>query len=256
MVRPMRALAGVVLIGIGVVIALGWWNKDTAEATGEVPERMRTVEINNESGDVTITAGDTDVTRVHQVFRYRWNEPDDAYRASGDELVLEGCGWGCEVDYEVVVPRGTSVTGELSSGTATLRGVGDVDLQASSGDVAVQQVDGRVNLEANSGEIRVADVAGPVTANANSGNIHGERLRGAIDLQASSANIQLSLDRAQNVTAQASSGNIELTVPDQPYRVNAETNGSQQIEVPTDPSAAHTLNLDASSGNVTVRPAR
>ncbi|MQA11092.1 MAG: DUF4097 family beta strand repeat protein [Pseudonocardiaceae bacterium] len=255
MVRPGLALAGVVLIGVGAAIAFGWWDEDTAEASGRVSDPIRSVQIANDNGDVTIRAGDVESTRVRQQFSYRWGEPEDSYQVDGDELVLNDCGWNCSVSYDVVVPRGTAITGSADSGNVTLTDVGDVDVRASSGEVEVRRAAGTVNVDANSGGVELIDIAGPASVHANSGNIQGRDLRGDLDVRANSGDITLGMSRASNVTAEANSGNIDLTVPDRRYQVQVEGNGDEAVDVRVDDRARYLLDLNASSGDVTVRTA-
>lgn len=96
-------------------------------------DTVRMVRIDNDAGNISIRAADVERTEIHQRFEYSWSKPeaDDGYEMDGDTLVLDGCGWNCEVDYEVVVPRGTRVTGDADAGNIELDGV-------ASGDVVVR----------------------------------------------------------------------------------------------------------------------
>ncbi|GAB3494521.1 DUF4097 family beta strand repeat-containing protein [Amycolatopsis cihanbeyliensis] len=253
MARPGLALGGIVMIGAGVAVAFGWVWPSTAEATGTVAERVRSVEIDNSSGDITITVADVRETTVRQNFSYRFGQPDDTFSSTGGELYLGDCGWWCSVDYEVVLPRAAAVTGDLSSGTLTLEGVASADVRGSSGDMRVRDVDGSVRLEISSGDVELTDVGQDVTVDASSGNIIGRDLRGDVTAEANSGDITLGLSVAGDVRADASSGNIEVTVPDGDYRVEGESNsGDRRIQVGQSTSAAHLLRLDTSSGDVTV----
>lgn len=140
MTRRARAIAGLAFIGAGVGIAAGWWWPSTAEADVEVAGTVRAVQIDNDSGNMSIRAADVERTEIHQRFEYTWSKPeaDDGYQMDGDTLVLDGCGWNCEVDYEVVVPRGTAVTGDADAGNIELDGVASADVRADSGDVVVR----------------------------------------------------------------------------------------------------------------------
>lgn len=125
MTRTARAIAGLALIGAGVGIAARWWWPSTAEADVDVADTVRMVRIDNDAGNISIRAADVERTEIHQRFEYSWSKPeaDDGYEMDGDTLVLDGCGWNCEVDYEVVVPRGTRVTGDADAGNIELDGV-------------------------------------------------------------------------------------------------------------------------------------
>ncbi|GAB2978211.1 DUF4097 domain-containing protein [Amycolatopsis acidiphila] len=218
--RTALAIGGLVLISAGIAIGVGWWWPSTAEADHQVAGPVAGVRLDTASGDVRITARDVGTTSIHERFHYNGSRPDAAYRLDGTQLVLAGCGHDCIVDYEVVVPRGATVSGSSKSGDLLLEGVLGTDVTS------------------NSGNVRVEDAAGPVRAHANSGDI------------------EIGLASPQDVHADANSGDVTLTVPSDRYRVQARTNsGDQEIDVATDPAGPHLLDLEANSGDVKVRHA-
>lgn len=220
MSRPALAIGGVALIGTGVAIGLGWWWPSSAEQDSLVESRIDTVRLDVDSGDVAIRVGDVATTTVHQDFRYHGARPDDTFQVNGTELVLNRCEPDCSVDYEVVVPRGTAVTGDAKSGDITIEGLAATDVTVQSGDV------------------RVLDGAGSVKVRSRSGDI------------------TVNLATPQNVQAEANSGDVKVVVPQDRYRVQVETrSGDQQIDIPTDPAGTRTLDLRASSGDVRLSPA-
>jgi DUF4097 and DUF4098 domain-containing protein YvlB len=256
MKRPVLALGGIVLIGIGVVMALGWWSESTANAQGQVTVPVRSVRIDSDSGSVKIRAGDVRATTVLQHFSYHWAKPGDGYRINGDQLVLSTCGWNCTVDYDVVVPRGATVTGRADSGSIELNGVASADVRADSGSLTIRDVAGPVKAQADSGGIHLVGIGENVTAKAGSGPITGEGLRGEVDAQANSGSVKLRLDVARNVRASADSGDVDVTVPNDRYRIEGTTgSGNRTIKVPTDASASWTLRFDTDSGDVSVNVA-
>ncbi|MPZ00835.1 MAG: DUF4097 family beta strand repeat protein [Actinophytocola sp.] len=236
MSRTGRAIAGVVFLGIAVMIATGWWNPSTASADDTISEPVRHVEIDNDSGSVTVRAEDVDITTVRQEYRYRWGEPDAAFDVRDGTLRLDGCGWQCDVSYEVVVPLDTTVEGKVNSGSVDLDAVAEADLKVSSGDIALSDVDGPVRLDVDSGSVT------------------GTGLVGSLDVDVDSGEIDLTFTEPPDVTADVDSGNVELTVPDVPYRVTSDVDsGNDDIDVPTDPDAEHTMEFDVDSGNLVVR---
>ncbi|WP_116050108.1 DUF4097 family beta strand repeat-containing protein [Amycolatopsis palatopharyngis] len=251
--RTGLAIGGVAMIGIGVSFAFGLWSYATAEATDEVGG-VNQVLIDNDSGNVAIRVGDVRSTTVHQRFEYRWGEPDGSISVDEGKLELGDCGSWCSVDYDVVVPEGTEISGTVQSGDLELTGVASAEVDAASGDVTVRQVAGPVRVVTSSGDVRLNDIGGPVDAELSSGDLTGEGLRGPVDAQVSSGNIRLVMMVPQSVTADASSGDIHLTVPDQPYRLEGDSDsGDRTIGVAQSRDSRHTLRLDAASGDVTVR---
>jgi len=120
--RRGRAVAGLMMIGLAVVIFTGWspwaWTSpwSVEEQREELAAGIAAVRMDVGSGDVMIRTGDRTRTSVTAHMRTGWwRNGGPAYRRDGDTLVLTGCR-GCSVDYELVVPRGTAVSG--SSGRA------------------------------------------------------------------------------------------------------------------------------------------
>ena len=167
-------------------------------------------------------------------------------------IVLTGCR-GCSVDYELVVPRGTAVSGDGGSGTVVVQGVGEVDVELGSGDIRVREVSGAVGARTGSGEVTLVHVAGPVDVQSSSGSISGSGLSGPVVADTSSGDVVLELTRAQEVRASTSSGDVDLTVPAGRYRVDTGDDEGADIEVVDDPDARYALELDTSSGDIAVR---
>jgi DUF4097 and DUF4098 domain-containing protein YvlB len=256
MARPLLALGGIVLIGVGLATALGWgWGSDFRH-TDTVSQTIRSVKLEGDSGSVRIRTGSAPST-VHEEVSYHWRSRPAGpfYRVDGDQLVLTSCGTNCSVDFEVVVPEGVPVTGKVDSGALDIAGVSSVDVQSDSGGARVEDVSGAVKLRLDSGSIDLRNV-GSVQLQSDSGSITGDDVRGPVDVTASSGSVEFELAQANDVKVHADSGSIELTVPGGPYRVEGGSDsGHREIDVPTEGSAQHVLDLTTESGSVTVRAA-
>jgi len=254
--RPVLTIGGVALICAGAAVAVGAWWQHSVTADAQVTDKFDTVRLKLDSGSVTVQTGDVATTSVHEVMHYRWHHPDHAYSLDGRALVLGDCGTGCSVDYTVVIPRNIPVTGSADSGDITVSGVPTVDVQASSGTVAVRDISGTVHARADSGDITLSDIGGDATVQAGSGTVDGTGLHGNTEVRANSGNITLDMATVANVRAAADSGTVRLTVPRASYRVIGDTgSGARTVNVPTDPASPHVLDLQADSGDVTVNPA-
>jgi hypothetical protein len=256
MARPLLALGGIVLIGVGLATAFGWgWGSDF-DNSATVSQAIRSVKLEGDSGSVKIRTGSGPST-VHEKVGYHWrSKPSGSfYRVDGDQLVLGSCGTNCSVDFDVVVPPGVPVTGKVDSGGLDIAGVASVDVHADSGHARVEDVSGAVKLQLDSGSIDLRNV-GAVQLHSDSGSITGDEVRGPVDVASSSGSVEFTLAQANDVKVKADSGSIELTVPGGPYRVQGGSDsGHRQIDVPTDGSAQHLLDLTTDSGSVTVRAA-
>lgn len=256
MARPLLALGGIVLIGVGLATAFGWgWGSDF-ENSKTLSETIRSVKLEGDSGSVKIRTG-TGPSTVHEKIDYHWrSKPGDTFfRVDGDQLVLTDCGNNCTVDVEVVVPAGVPVTGNIDSGDLDIAGVASVDVQADSGHARIEDVPGLVKLRMQSGGTDLRDV-GEVQLHSESGGIKGTGIRGPVDVTSSSGGVDFSLAQANNVKINVDSGSIDVEVPGGPYRVIGDSDsGSRNIDVRTDGSAPNTLDLTTDSGSVTVRAA-
>jgi hypothetical protein len=277
-----RVLSSLVVAGVaaGSLTACVEFKQEsfTEDRTIDVP--VTAVRLQNGSGDVRIVRSsgvpDTTVKRT-VVHAPRDERPSgDSHRVEGETLVLDGCGNRCTVHYEVVVPReGVRAHGEVGSGAVVLEGLGDVEIDAGSGDVRVGDISGRVYVDAGSGavtgrgvagdfvaevgsgDVNVADVRGNTVLHVSSGSVHALRMGGEVEVDAGSGDVDLELLTARSVRAQAGSGSVRVRVPSGVYRVTADT-GSGDVDtaaVRNSADAEHELRLRSGSGDVTVTAA-
>jgi Toastrack DUF4097 len=234
-----RAAAAVAtgVIGLGLLAGCGDWNTESYSDTDSVGQSFSSVQFTNDSGDVTIRTGDE--AAVHRTVHYGDRKPGDTFRVEDGALQLDSCPErNCRIDYDVTVPAGTRVSGELDSGKVDISGVAEVNVRASSGEVTVADVAGAVNVEASSGSVRLDEIAGPIVAKADSGNV------------------EVGLANAADVRVAADSGNVEVSVPDGSYKVTTRTDsGNVDSDIDDDPAGEHVIDLHADSGNIRVSAA-
>lgn len=232
------ATGAIVATGLGVLTACEWdISKEKASDGTTITEEFTRVRFTNDSGNMNITTGEE--SSLSRTIYYEDDKPGPTHRVENGTLILESCPTrDCYIDYEVVVPEGTTVDGEFNSGNVEISGVAGVNLKASSGDVTVERTDGPVNVDASSGNIELIDIGGAARAEADSGNV------------------TISLSAPNDVRARVSSGNVEVTVPSAAYRVNTQVDsGHVESAIDDDDSAGHSLDLVADSGNITISKA-
>jgi Putative adhesin len=230
-----HVLVGATVAATGLLVSACDFDFTENEFTDQetLSQPVGEVRFSNDSGDVTIRVGDT--FEVRREVGYGDTKPGKTYRMDGDALVLEECQErDCWVSYEVTVPEGTTVSGQLDSGNVEIVGLASA------------------NVSAESGEITVRDVAGDVNASTQSGNIDLSGIGGAVVAGAESGNVTVATTSAENVTATAQSGNVDVTVPDASYRVDIQAENVTD-EVGDDGSGPR-ISLATESGNVTLRP--
>jgi Putative adhesin len=263
------ALMGAGLLTLG---ACGWdIAREQFVNEAVVGQRITSVRLANDSGDVTIRSGQQ--TKVRREVHYDNDRPGATHQVDGEVLVIGSCPVrNCWISYDITVPAGTRVDGAIDSGSATLDGVGAVNLKSGSGDVTIRGVSGRVNLDAGSGSVKVVDVGDVVAVEAGSGSVTVDNARAAVTVRASSADVQahgvagpadidnasgdvsVQLSTPNDVRVHAQSGDVSVAVPRDTYRVTALTgSGGVDSGVTDDPAGAHQLDLRTDSGDIAVR---
>jgi DUF4097 and DUF4098 domain-containing protein YvlB len=251
--------AGLVLTGVALAI-WGFAERDATD-TSSIAQPISVVQLNAGSGTVQIRTSDAPTTTVEEHREFWLLNTGKAHHVEGDKLVLDGdCGWKCSADFIVTVPAGTKVSGKSGSGDVDLEGVGDIDLDAASGNVTVTGATGAVTLDIASGDAAVDGAAGAVDLETKSGDITATDLTSAtVKAKAASGDIDLTLKKPAAVTADGRSGDIQVHVPvtdGVKYRVEADTrSGDTEVNIPRDPSGTYLLKLSTASGDVVVNSA-
>jgi DUF4097 and DUF4098 domain-containing protein YvlB len=245
-------LGTAVAAGLLILGGCGIFEQNRETDQQEYGEAITSLQFDVDSGDLTVTTGDQ--VSVKRTIHYGDEKPGETVRVDGDALVLESCEVrNCSIDYEVVVPEGTAVNGQLDSGRAEIGGVADVNLQASSGDVQLRDVNGAVNLTVESGTIDIDGVDGTATLAASSGDISARNIGGATQVDNQSGTVTVSLTKPESVRVRAESGDIDVTVPKGSYTVTAQTDsGDVSNGLGEGTTGTYPIDLHAESGNITV----
>jgi DUF4097 and DUF4098 domain-containing protein YvlB len=230
-------LCGASAATFGGVLGVGLPGGRVAEAEQTLEPNVDRIELAVSAADVEITGSDVDRIQVHERIRHWFGAPDQTFHVDGDTLTLddEGCGWGCDVEYAIQVPTGTTVSGTAASGSVELENVAGADVRVQSGTIAVERISGDLVLRTSSGDIE------------------GEQLAGrSVDVRASSGDIELELTDPRTVHAEASSGDVQLTVPDFPYQLttSASSGDVETGDIRQDAGAERRLDVRTSSGDI------
>lgn len=242
-------------------------------------DQITSVQIDTDGGNVRVRSVEgATATTIKRILYYGRgaNKPNGpTHQVNGAALVLNGCGNGCEVSYEVAVPsKETTVKGDVGSGDLEVQNLASVEVTLGSGDATLRGIAGGVRIDNGSGEVNGSDiggdvigkvgsgnltlsgVAGSVTVVNSSGDIRAEKIDGDVSAEAGSGDVVVELAKPHNVRANASSGNVTVTVPTAGYRVAVDTgSGEQKIAVDNDPSGQFELNLSAGSGDIVLTAA-
>lgn len=139
------------------------------------------------------------------------------------------------IDYEVTLPRASSIEASTGSGDVELQDVGlRFKGSSGSGSVRARNVQGPANLDTGSGDIELTQSApGDVRAQTGSGNIRLNNISGGLKAGTGSGDIEVSGNPATDWKVDTGSGSVRLTV------------GS---------SAHFTLNASTGSGTIRTQP--
>jgi DUF4097 and DUF4098 domain-containing protein YvlB len=210
-------------------------------------DRNGTVTVNGGSGDVIITGGTANTVRV------RANSDDDDIRfdATRTTVELSTARRGNDTRFEITVPLGTRVVARSNSGDITVHGTrGEVSVTAQSGDVDVDDVNGRLEVRSFSGEITAANITGPVDIGTQSGDLRLSDVRGDIEVSNTSGDITLRGITAKFVRAKTTSGDViydGIIDPAGRYELTSHS-GDVRLRVPRD--AAAQLTVSTWSGEI------
>lgn len=245
-------LGTAVAAGLLILGGCGVFEQNRETDMEEYGEAITSLQFDVDSGDLTVTTGDQ--ASVKRTIHYGDELPGETVRVEDGAMVLSSCEVrNCSIDYEVVVPEGTLVNGQLSSGTADLGGVGEVNLQADSGDVTLRDVRGAVNLTVSSGTIDVDGVDGTATLAAESGDVTARNIDGATQVDVQSGTVSVSLTKPESVRVRAESGDIDVAVPQGSYAVTARTDsGDVSNNLGESTSGTYQIDVHADSGNITI----
>lgn len=192
-----------------------------------------TVDVRAVSGPITITTWNRKEAKISA-----WIERGDiAAELSSSRIRLEAKsvrGRMGDHEFTLTVPVGTRVDAQSVSGDVTVRGTrADVAAEAVSGDVRVDEAEGRVDLTSVSGDIvaervsgslQVESVSGDVRLREAGGRVNGSSVSGSVDIDGKLESLRLetvsgdltyrgSMDPRGRYALQAHSGEITLVLP-------------------------------------------
>lgn len=197
------------------------------------------------SGDVVLMPSRDNNVRVRSTARGTLHTPRVKVDVTGTNVEISGgCSefmfGDCWTTLVVEVPRDTAVR-----------------VEASSGDLSAEGLDGNLTLHTNSGDVRAHRLTGRLDLDTSSGEVTGANLRSAsVRANSSSGDVYLDFARApQTVEADTSSGDVRIIVPRgaDAYAVEADTgSGEEQIDVLRDASSRRLLRADTGSGDIEI----
>lgn len=237
----------VTLVVLGALSVAGWLGYRTEIQTQSyATPGLRTIVIDIDNGDVTVTPGAADTVDVTRRLHFAFERPTVDEHWDGQTLrATTGCrsrwiGPGCGVDYTLTVPEGVEVRARTSTGDISVRNIlGELELSTSTGDISVTGARQALALHTRTGDI---DATG----------LDSE----TVDASTNTGDVTLRFERApSSVTAKASTGDIQVSVPGgQPYRIQADSRtGDIHIDVPRDDASRRVIEVRTGTGDIDIQ---
>jgi hypothetical protein len=155
------------------------------------------------------------------------------------------------IDYDVTVPRVSTLTTTTGSGDITIESVGaSVKAQSGSGSVRAHGIQGPATLGTGSGDIELEQTGpGDVKAETGSGSIRLHGVAGALKASTGSGDIETEGQPTSDWRVSTGSGSVRLTVGSAHFNLDADT-GSGTINVAQPITMQGSLNHHHVSGAV------
>ena len=136
------------------------------------------------------------------------------------------------IDYEITLPRASSINSTTGSGDVEIQDVGaSVKAQSGSGSVRVHGVQGMTSLGTGSGDIELQQTGpGDVKAETGSGSIRLHGVSGALKASTGSGDIEAEGQPTSDWKVSTGSGSVRLSVGSAHFNLDADT-GSGNISV-------------------------
>jgi DUF4097 and DUF4098 domain-containing protein YvlB len=191
--------------------------------------RNGTFDLQNVSGDITVTGGGGDDVKIDAVKRVRHPNESEAKTILSeiDIQVMDRNGrvevrteyprrrnWAGGVDFTVAVPRDATVSLRSVSGTVKVTNInGELRAETVSGDIIASTTKKLRTAKTVSGDVEISDAeAEEVSASSVSGDVIVNRLKASgFDGQTVSADVRLTDVEVDHASVRSVSGDIEYT---------------------------------------------
>lgn len=160
---------------------------------------------------------------------------------------------GARIDYQITLPQDTSAQVDARSGRVEIERVeGPVEIEARSGRVVLREIakdvtvtersgtvqaeelGGSLRIESRSGTVRVRDCRRDVQVKSRSGSVQAEDIEGGLRVSTRSGSVRYEGEVHRDFDIEVTSGSIRLAVPtDAAFFLDAETlSGSVRSDMP------------------------
>jgi DUF4097 and DUF4098 domain-containing protein YvlB len=260
--RKTAAVACIVLAALAAAgCAMGPSASGSFDRTLSVSGPIR-LELNNTSGDVSITGSADGKVHIHGTARASgmgFESPDKRVSDLVGNPPIEQHGntirigeemrrlRNVSVSYTIEVPRETEIASRVLSGAQTIQNVrGPVKAEAASGSIDVSHVDQLTQLSSLSGSIRADHIGDDIRANSASGAVTVSDIKGDVRISALSGSTQITKPGGR-VDASTASGSVDVEGASSDVKAHA---ASGRVNVQGNPGASSYWDLKTASGSV------
>ena len=219
-------------------------------------------ELNNTSGDVSITGSSDNKVRIHAEARasgFGFDSPDkrlseilanppieqrgDIVRIGQDMRHFRNV----SISYVIEVPRDTEVSSSVLSGSQAIHNVkGPLKVDSASGSIDVDHIQRQTDLSTLSGSIRAANIDDDLHAKSASGSVIVSNIKGDVRISALSGSTQVTRP-GKRVEASTASGTVDVQGAANDVKAHA---ASGRITVEGNPGSNSYWELKTASGTV------
>jgi hypothetical protein len=260
--RSFVSLAGLLAVALASAgCAMGPSAGGSFDRTLRVSGPIR-LELNNTSGDVSITGSADGKVHVHGdahasgiVFESPEKRLNDLVANPPIEQHGNTIRIGEEmrrlrnvsVSYTIEVPHDTEVASAVLSGAQTIQDVrGPVKAEAASGSIRVSHIERQTQLSTLSGSIRADNIGDDIRANSASGTVTVSNIKGDVRISALSGSTQI-VKPGGRVEASTASGSVDVEGANSDVKAHA---ASGRVNVQGNPGANSYWDLKTASGSV------
>ena len=234
-----------------------------ATRTVIVPQPVTSLTVQDNGGEVQVTAGQVSRVQVTETIMYDHQgdgPPAVAQSVSGGRLTLSDpacANVNCSVNFSLTVPFGVTVSVATQGGPAAVSGVAGANLDTGGGPARATLVGGPVTATPAGGPLMLRGVTGPLRADTGGGDLLAQGIAAATaTITTSGGSAMVTFAAApDSVSVSTDGGPVVLAVPGGPYAVAADSDGGPlSVAIATNPNARPTLAVTSGGGPLRIEP--
>lgn len=216
-------------------------------------EEPVTLNVTNDSGDVTVRGGDVETVQVDVVkTAYDSSQSRADAEAKTIKYTIEQAGNAITIRYET--PDSMNVNNQLNTVdfVVTVPETTSVEVRANFGSIELARIVGTVDLSTDFGTTTLENIEGAVTVDSQSGAIRASQVEAgseAIILATDFGEVSLERASGRSLSVNSQSGSLKLS----DVRLTADLMAATDFgEISLEKVSAASYELDSKSGSITV----